>query len=46
VILYAIVKWTGFGSFLFERPDWAHIDGPKAGQRSNKSVNRPAREAA
>jgi uncharacterized membrane protein YcfT len=46
VILYAVVKWTGFGNFLFERPAWAHIDGPKAGQRSNKGVTRPAREAA
>jgi len=46
VILYGMVKWTGIGNFLFERPAWAHIDGPKAGQRSNKGVTRPVREAA
>ncbi|TIS60554.1 MAG: acyltransferase [Mesorhizobium sp.] len=46
VILYFIVKRTGFGNFLFERPAWAHIDGPNAGQISNKGVARPAREAA
>ncbi|MEZ2333772.1 acyltransferase family protein [Mesorhizobium sp. RCC_202] len=45
VILYAMVKWSGFGNFLFERPAWAHIDGPKAGQRSNEGVTRPVREA-
>jgi len=46
VILYGMVKWTGIGNFLFERPAWAHIDGQKAEQRSNKGVTRPAREAA
>ena len=45
VILYFIVKWTGFGTFLFERPAWAHIDGPETGAIA-KSVTRPAREAA
>ncbi len=28
VMLYAFVKWTGLGSFLFERPTWAKIDKP------------------
>ncbi|MDX8481739.1 acyltransferase family protein [Mesorhizobium sp. VK24D] len=46
VILYAIVKRTGLGMFLFERPAWAHIDRPNAGQVSNKGIARPAREAA
>ena len=46
VILYAIVKRTGFGTFLFERPAWAHIDSPKAGQAAGKGVVQPAREAA
>jgi uncharacterized membrane protein YcfT len=27
VVLYAFVRWTGFGAFLFERPAWARIDG-------------------
>jgi uncharacterized membrane protein YcfT len=29
VILYHIVQRTGFGRFLFERPQWAHVDGAK-----------------
>jgi len=28
VVLYAIVKWSGYGLFLFERPRWAWIDKP------------------
>ena len=28
VVLYGLVKWSGYGSFLFERPDWAHVDTP------------------
>jgi len=28
-VLYWIVKRTGFGTFLFERPAWAHIDRPR-----------------
>jgi uncharacterized membrane protein YcfT len=27
VILYAMIQWTGVGGFLFERPQWARIDG-------------------
>ena len=26
VILFGLVQWTGYGRFLFERPDWAYID--------------------
>jgi uncharacterized membrane protein YcfT len=26
VILYGLVQWTGYGQFLFKRPQWAHID--------------------
>ncbi len=26
VILYGLVQWTGYGQFLFRRPQWAHID--------------------
>ncbi|TGQ53605.1 acyltransferase [Mesorhizobium sp. M1C.F.Ca.ET.193.01.1.1] len=46
VIVYFIVKRTGFGNFLFERPAWAHIDTPNSVQVSSKGVARPAREAA
>jgi uncharacterized membrane protein YcfT len=28
VVLYWLVQWTGFGHFLFERPQWAIIDRP------------------
>lgn len=26
VVLYGLVQWTGWGRFLFERPDWAYFD--------------------
>jgi uncharacterized membrane protein YcfT len=32
VILYGLVQWTGWGRFLFERPDWAYIDRKPAGR--------------
>lgn len=28
VVLYALIQWTGYGKFLFERPEWARIDRP------------------
>ena len=28
VVLYALVRWTGRGRFLFERPRWAVLDAP------------------
>jgi uncharacterized membrane protein YcfT len=28
VVLYGMVKWSGYGNFLFERPEWARIDKP------------------
>ena len=28
IVLYALIQWTGWGKFLFERPAWARIDGP------------------
>lgn len=27
LVLLALVKWAGWGKFLFERPAWAHIPG-------------------
>ena len=26
VILYGLIQWSGYGQFLFKRPQWAHID--------------------
>ena len=46
VVLYFIVKRIGFGSFLFERPAWAHVDRPNAAKVPNKPMTQPAREAA
>ena len=28
ILFYALVQWSGYGKFLFERPAWAHIDRP------------------
>jgi uncharacterized membrane protein YcfT len=28
ILFYALIQRTGVGKFLFERPDWAKIDGP------------------
>ena len=33
VILYGMIQWTGYGRFLFERPGWASIDGPKKAEK-------------
>ncbi len=32
VILYALVQWSGYGHFLFRRPQWAMIDKAPAGK--------------
>tara|TARA_R110002124_G_scaffold63350_48_gene173648 strand:+ start:41389 stop:42462 length:1074 start_codon:yes stop_codon:yes gene_type:complete len=29
LVFYALVKRTGMGNFLFERPDWAHLPGTR-----------------
>jgi uncharacterized membrane protein YcfT len=26
VVLYGLIQWSGYGQFLFKRPQWAHID--------------------
>ncbi|GAB4349271.1 MAG: acyltransferase family protein [Oricola sp.] len=41
VILYLAVKRTGFGTFLFERPAWAHLPGTPGG-RTARPVPVPA----
>lgn len=33
VVLYGMIRWSGWGRFLFERPAWASIDGPKKAER-------------
>ncbi|WP_417310889.1 acyltransferase family protein [Devosia sp.] len=30
LVVYAVVRRTGWGRFLFERPDWAHLPGARA----------------
>jgi len=39
VILYLMIQWTGYGKFLFHRPNWASID---ATQRDTKARLFPA----
>lgn len=29
IVLYALIQWTGWGRFLFERPAWARIERPR-----------------
>ena len=33
-VLYGLVRWTGRGTFLFERPAWARADAPKLKARA------------
>ena len=37
LILYWVVKRTGFGGFLFERPAWAHIPGTPGSHRYDQA---------
>jgi uncharacterized membrane protein YcfT len=41
VILYLVIKRTGIGEFLFERPAWAHLPGTP-GSRSAQPAPVPA----
>ncbi len=36
VILYALIQWSNVGRFLFERPNWARIDG--TGRRPREAM--------
>ncbi|QND51517.1 acyltransferase family protein [Phyllobacterium sp. 628] len=38
VILYGLVQWTGYGRFLFKRPQWAHIDGAPTPQQGKGAL--------
>ncbi|WP_274423867.1 acyltransferase family protein [Chelativorans sp. YIM 93263] len=38
-VLYGLVKWSGYGRFLFERPGWARIEKPVA---KSKPADVPA----
>ncbi len=42
VLFYAFVQATGFGKFLFERPQWAHIDRPYREAKPPKEAMVPA----
>ncbi|MGB7285613.1 MAG: acyltransferase family protein [Salaquimonas sp.] len=39
VILYWVIQWTGYGKFLFHRPQWAWLD---EGKKSAKAQLHPA----
>jgi uncharacterized membrane protein YcfT len=41
IALYLLVRWTGRGKFLFERPAWAHLPGTK-GSRTYQAAPVPA----
>ncbi|MGV8833008.1 MAG: acyltransferase family protein [Devosia sp.] len=40
LVLYWLVQRTGFGKFLFERPDWAHLPGTR--HRHEQLTTNPA----
>ena len=40
LILYLIVKRTGFGTFLFERPGWAHLPGTRRSRADAAAATR------
>jgi len=42
VVLYLIVKRIGFGTFLFERPAWAHIPGTPGSRNPAQPAPAPA----
>ncbi len=43
LILYWLVQKTGYGKFLFERPNWAHISGTKGSLQPKVKLNtKPA----
>jgi uncharacterized membrane protein YcfT len=43
LVLYALIQWTGFGKFLFERPAWAHLPGtPGAREKTAPAFKSPA----
>jgi uncharacterized membrane protein YcfT len=33
VVLYALIRWSGIGKFLFERPAWARLEAPRAARQ-------------
>ncbi len=44
LVLYGLVQRTGFGSFLFERPAWAHIPGTPGARQTHGRVSRSPAE--
>jgi uncharacterized membrane protein YcfT len=42
LVLYALIQWTGWGRFLFERPAWAHLPGTAGSRTAPKPAALPA----
>jgi len=42
VILYGVIQWSGYGQFLFKRPQWAHIDRVPAPREALASAEQPS----
>ena len=42
ILFYVAIQRTGFGKFLFERPQWARIDRPYRRPREEREVMVPA----
>lgn len=40
LVLYAIIQKTGWGKFLFERPQWAHIPGTPGSKNPQPAANQ------
>ena len=40
IVLYAMIQWTGWGKFLFERPAWAHIPGTRGSRKPETDPQR------
>lgn len=41
LVLHLMVRWTGYGRFLFERPQWARLERDSAGSKAAPAL-RPA----
>jgi uncharacterized membrane protein YcfT len=42
LVLFALIRLTGWGRFLFERPAWAHLPGTPDSRSYDKAVATPA----
>ncbi len=41
IILFFLIRMTGWGTFLFTRPDWAHLPGVRKGAQTETRGPRP-----